>query len=181
MIIVEGVDGSGKTTLLNKIVVNGICNEWGGEPKIIHSPGPLETGLFEWAIKALKEAPDWAIFDRFPYFSERVYGGILRHRFLLNSNQFKTLRLELKVRDPFVIYCRPPTYILTASSRVENQMEGVLENLLLITKAYDQSLARWMEEFRVFQYDFTTPEIDNRLFIAIREYIREDYKRGGWG
>lgn len=184
MIIVEGPDGGGKTYLL-KVLVKQL-QEWAlnlnvKEPaKIIHSPGPLEQGLFQWAVNALDRAKEPVVFDRFPFFSEPVYGQILRHKMLLSEEEFDELKIRLIEWDPLVIYCRPPLATLKQSSLVMEQMGGVLENLQAIIKSYDQMFPYWMGIFRVFHYDFTQVSSKELLPTVINEFIREDYKRGGW-
>lgn len=180
MLILEGPDGGGKTTLLDKIVASGLCNHYGGASEVIHSPGPLRVGLYDWAIGKLASAHDYTIFDRFPYFSESVYGPALRKMSLMTPTQFISLGEWLRKKEPLVIYCRPPLEVILESSRVEEQMAGVLNNLGTIVKGYDQSLIHWAGQFRTYQYDFTISDADERFFTALREYIREDYKRGGW-
>lgn len=184
MIIVEGPDGGGKTYLLKELVKQ--LQRWAldlkiAEPvKIIHSPGPLEHGLFKWATNALDLAKEPIIFDRFPFFSEPVYGPILRHGILLSDNQLDDLEVRLAEWDPLVIYCRPSLATLKESSLVMEQMSGVLENLQAITKRYDEKFSSWMGMFRVFHYDFTQESNKELLPIVINEYIREGYERGGW-
>lgn len=185
MIIVEGPDGSGKTILIKDVVKR--LQLWVGtlsvkEPvKIVHSPGPLEQGLFEWAANALLLVKEPVVFDRFPYFSDIVYGPTLRKQTLMTESGYRQLKTRLKELDPLVIYCRPPVDTIVKSSKVWEQMKGVPENLTKIVKNYDQQLLYWMSDFKVFHYDFTQPENKKLLMTVIDEYVRQDYRRVGWG
>lgn len=185
MIIVEGPDGSGKTILIKDVVKR--LQLWVGtlsvkEPvKIVHSPGPLEEGLFEWAANALLLVKEPVVFDRFPYFSDIVYGPTLRKRTLMTATGYQQLKTRLQELHPLVVYCRPPMSTITEASKVWKQMNGVSENLKKIVNNYDHQLLYWMSDFRVFHYDFTQPENKKLLMIVIDEYVRQDYGRAGWG
>jgi len=184
MIIVDGPDGGGKTWLIKDL--SRQLQKWTEnlkvrEPvKVIHSPGPLESGLLEWALDALDRAIEPVIFDRFPYFSEAVYGPILRHKSLISEMGFQELGIKLMTHEPLIVYCRPPLSVLLKTSQVMNQMDGVIDNLKAIVKRYDQQLQYWMRDFRVFHYDFTQEDNKELLMTVIDESVREDYKRGGW-
>jgi hypothetical protein len=178
MIILEGPDGGGKSMLTPKIV-----RRWHGRPpdnydvQVTHSPGPLDNGLYEWAIKALKNAKPVCILDRFPYFSESVYGPVLRQRPCMSTAEFVALRERLLKIRPLVIYCRPPVTTLHVSRLVRDQMSGVLEHYDEIVAAYDRGYAHWIRDFRILQYDFTRgEEADRILSEAIKAYVLEEQR-----
>ena len=178
MIVLEGPDGGGKTTLQKKLI-----HIWHGMPpdnydvQVIHSPGPLDKGLYYWAMKALRQAKPVCIFDRFPYFSEAVYGSLLRDHPCMTTLEFIALRERLIRMRPLVIYCRPPLTTLQATRTVEDQMPGVLDHYEDIVNCYDDNVAQWIRDFRVFTYNFTGgQEANDMLMKAIKSYVLEEQR-----
>jgi len=181
MIILEGPDGAGKTSLLEVIT-----HKWHGAPpdnynvQVTHSPGPLPKDLYYHAMKILRDAKPVCILDRFPYFSESVYGKVLRPYPLMNTHEFIALRERLLKMRPLVIYCRPPLTMLKETHTVKEQMHGVEEHYNELVDGYDKAYASWIRDFRIATYDFTQgAEAMTRIGYVIRAYIEEE-QRGEW-
>lgn len=181
MIIFEGPDGAGKSTLISEVI-----HHWHGSPpnnydvQVVHSPGPLPKGLYLHALKILKEAKPVCILDRFPYFSEAVYGKILERHPLMTVSEFVALRERLLKIRPLVIYCRPPLTMLHITHKAREQMKGVDENFDVLVKEYDRQFAYWIRDFRIATYDFTQgDEALIKIGYVIRAYIEEE-QRGEW-
>ena len=178
MIVLEGPDGAGKTTLLENII-----KVWHGLPpnnydvQVIHSPGPLEKGLYEWSMKTLKQVKPVCILDRFPYFSEQVYGPALRPRACMTILEFQALKERLTKISPLIIYCRPPMAVLQVARRVRDQMPGVLDHYEEIVDAYDRAYASWIKDFRILTFDHTRgDEAYKMVRYAIETYILEEQR-----
>src|SRR6266498_3187089 len=98
MIIVEGPDGSGKTTLVNELFY--IFKEQ-FPLAIAHSPGPrphVVEHTFEAFAYEVKGGNRPVIHDRL-FFSELVYGKILRGEVAFNQYQKRFLTLMLRWLD----------------------------------------------------------------------------------
>jgi len=182
MLIVEGPDGSGKTTLVGRITAH-----WHGYPRsynipVVHSVGPATKGpLFDWAMRTLDEAQDAQILDRFPYFSEPVYGDVLRRDPpLMTPDQLLILRRRLISLDPLVIYCRPPLVTMKEQVKKRPQMKGVLGNYEKIVEAYDWRFASWSIDFHTFHYDSTNITSVVLLVNLLKAHVRERAGRGEW-
>ncbi len=179
MIIIEGPDGAGKTTL-----INGLHTHWHGDSawydlQVIHSPGPLPVNLFEEGMRILEKVRPVSVLDRFPYFSESIYGMVLKRHPLVTIQEFIILRNRLMQFDPLLIFCRPPDDVLKESVLAEEQMEGVVDNLTKIIEGYDESFPHWCRDFRAVHYDFTDEDSGDRTVRAIKAYIKEK-REGGW-
>lgn len=153
MIIVEGPDGSGKSNLVRRI------NEEFGLP--IHERastsvgGPVED-LMGWAYRDVTTMPEQplSVYDRHPLISEYIYAPlvrILRHEFVTPSAH--TL-IRLMARQTFVVWCVPPyTYVSgNVSDDLDNQMQGVHENLGAIYELYNAMRMFWSGQSMVWDY-----------------------------
>ncbi len=150
MLIVEGFDNTGKSTLAEALKAKY------GFSEIVKSPGAVPyRKLFLFADKyisgmekiRLSEKPITTypvLHDRFPVFSDQVYGSILRgiNPFIeLNEGEWLTTRLGRV--SPTVIYCRPPTNVIIKFEDEREQMEGVEDNALVLLGKYDEMMMHW--------------------------------------
>jgi len=98
VIIVEGCDNSGKTTLAKKFAK-------GLKLGYVKSPGP--DANYDWWMKELTLPPDklaYSVYDRF-YYSELVYGPILREGIRLVQHQREVIESMLLTAEPLVVLC----------------------------------------------------------------------------
>ena len=70
LIIIEGMDNTGKSTLVKKL------SSYLPHHEVVVSPGPCAEHV-QWCKDELART-DSRIYDRFPIFSETVYGNIIR-------------------------------------------------------------------------------------------------------
>ena len=105
MIIIEGPDGAGKT----------YTAEWlSSQLRIpIHHAGgpPKRAEEIQERMDVFWKEP-YKIFDRCIYFSEQIYGPILRSEYLLSKIKISNYRNQLKGHRAKVVYCRPPLEII---------------------------------------------------------------------
>jgi len=123
MIIVEGPDNSGKTTLINYLVK---------ELKLTKAPLKFEptdeehmeesiVTFYDDVIEYLKSHDTRkVIWDRL-YFSELVYGPVVRGRIGLTFNQRGILLELIKQIKPLVIFCMTDLYTITKEYHKRNQ------------------------------------------------------------
>ena len=100
IIIIEGPDGSGKTTLAEKM------HKQTGY-KLLHRSYPKteedkERMMAEY-MQVIKSGVN-CIFDR-SWYSEMVYGPVMRNDSIISYPQMYTLERELTKRGAIVIYC----------------------------------------------------------------------------
>lgn len=178
MIIVEGLDNSGKTTLINKLL------EWFPELKLQpKSVGADGTGkdLMGYMVQFLAQPPADTknlLFDRFPLFSEAVYGPILRGGMAIMSDLYQQATQQLRYHEPLIIHCQIPLHKVEETFTARQQMKGVKEHLLEINKAYQELMfkARLMD-FKVQYYDWTTMT-DAHIKLQVGFYLRKGANRG---
>jgi len=100
IIILEGPDGSGKTTLAKKLVAQtGYAYIHKSYPK---TQEEMENMFQEY--KELLDQQDNLIIDR-SWFSEMVYGPILRSRSYITMEQALILEQAVAARGGLIIYC----------------------------------------------------------------------------
>lgn len=128
MIIVEGSDGSGKTSLAHLIKAYHGFN-------IIHSPGKIKK-------ECVQERRFWCdtltqvnnvILDRCYYFSEYIYGPILRNKSLITLEDINDfLKFFGSNKNHLLIYCEQEL-MHKEESDFDKKVSGKLE---IIRKAY---------------------------------------------
>lgn len=98
MLIIEGPDNSGKTTLAKQIAAFY-------DTEYVASIGPRAD--YDWWITQLKLPPAQLISqvrDRF-FFSELVYGPLLRGKLRVNQQQIEVVQSMIQATDPLIITC----------------------------------------------------------------------------
>jgi len=152
MIAVEGVDGAGKTTLLKQLAIDR------PDIRILKSPFQPEFPelLFPNCLEMLIEYCDSTnvFVDRF-FFSELVYGPILRGGLYINAAGIQSLLNIFREGNNFIVWCSPPMSTVKESAKASVQQAGVLANLEKLYWSY-VSLFTVYRERPVFLYDWTT-------------------------
>jgi hypothetical protein len=174
MIIVEGFDNCGKSTLIKTL------EEEFKPEEIVKSPGPVSyRELFVFADKyisaleklRLKNSPleNYPIIhDRFPVFSDQVYGPVLRgiNPFAeLNEGQWLVARLMRNA--PVLIYCRPSTEKITKFEDGREQMEGVINNALILLGKYDDLMLQWERRGgrHIIRYNYEQDSVEELIEV----------------
>lgn len=168
-IIVEGPDGAGKTTLVEYLHslfdFEIICN-----PK-----GPDQN--FEWwwpeTLILKGSRPDTTVIhDRF-FYSELVYGPVIRGRVVVSNDLIRTTQAQLR-QSAMLIYARPSEAALAQGVRVADQMEGVAEKHTKLIEAYDDLMT--MEQFhygkRFYRYDWRSDKEPRSVVEHVKRFLR---------
>lgn len=178
MFIIEGFDNCGKTTLIEQLV-----DAVTAKIEVVKSPGPISyRELFTFAdrhlstMERLRLSEDKGlkdvhlkystIHDRFPIFSDQVYGPVLR-----NLNPFQDLEEgrwligRLMWVSPIVVYCRPQTQTILEFKDGRTQMEGVEKHALSLLSKYDDLMLYWERRTGrpLIRYDYTVDSFDTVL------------------
>lgn len=165
MIILEGVDSSGKTRLATDLAKEV------GHLRVIHSGGPVDPDRagerIVWCQVNFKSGKG-LIFDRIPFISEEVYGEVLRDGNAFKKNFDWPLLLDwFKSFNPLIIYCRPPTDVITITLDNNSHMTGInSQSTLELIQYYDNYMEELVKKgFNIFWYDWTDPDTDMRGLI----------------
>ena len=172
-VIVEGMDGSGKTTLVRQL------DAYFGEQVIVvpgynRTPDP-KSPMPQWWMEqlAVNRPGQFAMHDRF-FYPELVYGPVLRGS--VNAEKW-VLDYVLKFlrAHAMIIYCRPPTEVITRGIEVEDQMEGVKPHLHDLLIKYDHVMvgeaAHLAPTGRFISYDWTQDDAMMRLIRRMTGYV----------
>lgn len=166
LIICEGADNSGKTTLATRI-------EDKLNYEIIHSPGPgTREHLLQFSIEILTRCRlynERILLDRFCYFSEQIYGPILRNGPAFTDDDLSDIRIELMRTTPLVIFCH--TYDPNIGLDGKWQLEGVVENYRRIREAYKFYFAPYQHALGWFSlYDYTQKPLVDGTWAMINDF-----------
>ena len=159
MIIVLGFDNTGKSTLSHTIAKDF-------DRKVINSLGPVpKSKQVEFMNKSIENE---GLHERFPFFEELVYGPILRGE--SNFSFYDPIALKLKLKEPIIIYCRPPRDTILNWGQRE-QMDGVIEGSVALLNAWDELMFQLIvDDWNVLPYDWTKDGAYNEL----KERIKQD-------
>jgi hypothetical protein len=159
MIIFEGPDGAGKTYSAEQL------SKFSGIP-LYHAGGPPTKLNLVTRLSVLWEDSN-LIFDRYVYFSEQVYGPILRGACLLSETKISNCRRQLIASNTQIIYCRPPTNIILSSILQEKphksseHLSAVKSNIHDIIKIYDLLMeAELFLGLKIFRFDRTQMTVE---------------------
>lgn len=149
MIIVEGPDGAGKSTLVRQLaqelslpVLPRACTSEGG---------PVEN-LAKWVEDDIRTWPKTGIIDRYPLFSEPIYGNVIRGHLAEHFDNrlwFETTFNYIKHFGVVVIFALPPMHVVREAITQQGQMYGVVDHIDQIYRYYsfiatlDQSILVW--------------------------------------
>lgn len=164
LIIIEGMDNTGKSTLVKKL------SSYLPHHEVVASPGPCAEHV-KWCKDELART-DRRIYDRFPIFSETVYGNIIRGYSDI-SNYLEDLLFMLVDAHPLVIYCDPGIEAIRGTFHEREQMDGVKENDAKCLAAY-RNLMRTTQKLlgkdNVIYYDFTEDPDAQRVLDRLEEH-----------
>lgn len=178
MIIVEGCDNTGKSMLVKQLLER--------IPELVfvpHGPRPPESYsdyLNEmFSVMSLPNVNN-VIVDRF-YFSELVYGPILRGGVGLTPGEIDFLNDKLKQVDPLVIICYNANEDVKSSFAEREQLEGVEDNIDKIQEKF-MSLFRGKNSYREIKHIYYNwreglihPEYGlDALIVEIKAYLRRN-------
>lgn len=134
IIIIEGPDGSGKSTLASQL------SKQTSYP-VVHYSSPKseeeKTQMYQMYHQAIKESKN-IIFDRC-WYSEMVYGKVMRGESAISYPQMYTLERLLAKKGALVIYCHNPveTLWLNAQRRGEDYVTKY-DTFVDIYKSYNE-------------------------------------------
>lgn len=167
MIIVEGCDNTGKTTLIDKL-----CEAYGLTKAKPPGPAPREE-LIEFmkgiTLMTRKQGTN-IIVDRFPLYSEPVYGVTLRGVSALTVSDYQRYEAQLRIHDPLIIYCTLPIGKIRETFAEREQLSGVEDNLQKIIDGYER-LWDTIQPKRLVRYNFTNPESYQAIEDAVGAYL----------
>ena len=130
ILILEGPDGSGKSTLAAKL------SEQTGYP-VVHRSAPKseeeKAKMMQMYRQAIEESKD-IIFDRC-WYSEMVYGPIMRDESCLSYEEMYKLELELCKCGALLIYCTGPVRKLW--NRCQKRGETYIKSFEEFSSIYD--------------------------------------------
>ena len=163
-IIVEGMDGSGKSTLIADLTHRFPKLEIVTRPQGI----PFNT-WWPFEMERTSERPI-PIHDRF-FYSELVYGPILRGRIEVNTELLNTVVWFLR-SVAMLIYVRPHSDTIRANCIGLPQMEGVLANFQQLLESYDKVMMAeiaWYGD-RFYHYDWNSGH-NGDVIQAVDHYL----------
>lgn len=150
MLILEGPDGGGKTTLLNTLALDfelpihpRFSTSTGGPLDNIYNRGRQD--LLTWGDQEL------SLYDRHPMVSEPIYGAILRRD--VDKNFYRTRASDTAfLGRGLMIFVLPGFSTVQANLGIEDQLDGVAENILKIYKAYVSRAATYRGHSFIYNY-----------------------------
>lgn len=168
MIIVEGCDNTGKTTLIDQLI----------QPfptlQRMRSIGN-QPGLAKWLSEALLENQNVTtkIYDRF-FFSELVYGPVLRGRTRFTGVEKDLILGMLAAIKPLVILCSPPPSTVSKTIYKRPQMGGVIDRWVTLNEKYHTVIKPLLIERKIpyLEYDFTEEDAFEKVKAHIAIQIR---------
>lgn len=180
MIVVEGPDGAGKTSLLSHL--QQAFPHIDTHARFSTSVGGPVSSLDTRVALDMRTRNDRApmFYDRHPFISEFVYGPIVRDEIKdhLDAPDMLLLRKDFFAQS-LIIVCLPAieTVFRNINQDPDNQMPGVLPNIVPIYEAYN-SLLRYRAFHTMIWYDY---EQHDTKFVEDRVqayYERKKTQRG---
>lgn len=180
MIVLEGCDGAGKSTLLTHLQTTfphidtheRFSSSVGGPVDDLSERVRVDMAQYK------QRAPQF--YDRHPFVSEFIYGPIIRGGVKDNLDAPDMIKLRNQFfGEALIILCLPKTSTVLHNIRrdPENQMSGVLPNIVPIYEAYND-LHRYRAFHTVIWYDY---ELHTPSFVESRVdayYERKVKQRG---
>lgn len=175
MIILNlGVDNSGKTTLSKKILEL--------DPTMLYMPpiGPasksLQVRVIENSLKILNLDDNINfLYERYPLLDEMVYGPIIRGKsnFNIDDQIFKFWVKNIRTKKHLIIYNRPSDGTIWSTIRQRKQMEGVPDNIVDLTKAYDKvfHLITGGYGLNAVTHNYEIPSSTENIFMKVGQLL----------
>jgi hypothetical protein len=182
-VIVEGCDGSGKTTLINQLSRDlGVPIKSWPEARNDYPTTGVHRRVFSslaYEISASNKEPP-VLHDRL-YFSERVYGKLLRGQVQFNSYQQRLIEETLWALKIPIIFCRPPLEVVKANVAASAglQLPEVPEHIEEIWNAYSRMGSGWKPQSCTYDYTGQTQPSSSyeRLVDQCEIYLTRRSKR----
>jgi len=174
MIIIEGCDNTGKTTLQKEILERypglreGYKQERPPEDK-----QPYMDRLWGFLGQPVSYTRPF-VFDRL-YFSELVYGPILRGNVIFTKSESVIINKMIKRHRALIIYARRSLYEIMKDFDSRDQLNGVKENLPLIHYAYDEVMEPYSNSCNFVMYDYDNPISVSQAWNKVKEYYEDKY------
>lgn len=178
MIIVEGCDNTGKTTLVNTLLRRYPQLVLGEK---LMGPPTEKQELMDMLWGALgSEESHRTIFDRF-YFSELVYGKVLRGDVFISPAERQAINWILKKRKPIIIYCYLDPVAIRATFLEREQLAGAWDKVEELVAEYSHVFMDWASYEDFYIYDYRNPVSVARAIHGVHNYIkyRVNFLSGG--
>lgn len=183
--IVEGPDGAGKTTLLQRLSRDlGVqVQVWPEARSEMASTGLFRRvfGSLGYEVSASTGQPA-RLHDRL-YFSELVYGQILRGKHAFMPNQVRIIENVLWGLSIPIIFCRPPLEVVkqNIAQSQGTQLDGVPEHIERIWNQYCVYPSEWRPQSLVYDYTgMTQPTSSYELIVERCEKYLQRRERRTW-
>ena len=166
MIILEGPDASGKSTLARRL------EQQHGYTVVKWDQTHTYDQMIDWLADP-QRGTDHVVCDRFPLFSEEIYGPILRNRTKFTEKEQMNTLLLLQSLRPLMVLC---TEVDEAAFSATPQLPTALENRVAAL-AYQGARKGWEQFFPVFPYSFLESDRFNLDSLVRRDVGPPDWWR----
>jgi hypothetical protein len=188
MVIIEGPDAAGKTTLIQHIkeqfpdeLIMSAASRMSSEERNsenFRSGQAVRKRVYDALTYETIGEGRACIHDRL-FFSELVYGQVLRGGSIFNWTEERHILRLLTAISPPIVFCMPPLERIHAKIYGATQMEGVTTNTDAIYRAYEALLV--LRHPRVTKYDYTRgPAAKQRICGVIERYLTRRKTRTSW-
>lgn len=169
MIIVEGCDNTGKSTLVELLLRRHSKLVLG--PKRVGPPEDKQTFIDEiWETLSNAERLKNVIFDRL-YFSELVYGRVLRGKPFISYAEQKMIDQVLRYCQPLIIYCYQDPAIIRETFAERDQLPGE-DKIEEILNEYTNVFLPWANYRDFHIYDYRNPLSVAKIMGRVKEYVK---------
>lgn len=175
MIIVEGPDASGKDTLIEQLVRDTGLRLFVPVGNRIELWKSTRARTYQ-ALQAALDHTIW-IHNRL-FFSELVYGPVLRHEVAFSQKEQTSIRGVLSALHIPVIACMPPVEVVTENIEHGEHLAHVRENIRDIYSGYVAVFERpggWL-----MKYDYTGERSGDGQYVINYDHLLQcvdDYLR----
>lgn len=177
MIIIEGCDNTGKTTLADTLI-----RTFPQLHKGQRRQGPQKNKqLFMddlWEILGSSfDDTALTVYDRL-YFSELVYGKVLRGNVIVTPPEKKIIEELIKNRhQPLIIYCYLDAPAIRETFHEREQLSGVWENVEELVNEYNKVFMDWVDYQNFYIYDYRNPLSVAQVMRIAEAYVDHHVRR----